>query len=91
MSNEIMSNDDTVSLASIFTKQEEASKLTTAVVAKQSDAKQSTTIHNKNELTTPAVVVEPQRPRLLSSLYSVLFILTWGLVGLAAFRNTLTW
>lgn len=35
--------------------------------------------------------VEQQRPTLLSSLYSGLFILTWALVGIAAFRNTLTW
>ncbi|KAJ6638051.1 hypothetical protein Bhyg_10784 [Pseudolycoriella hygida] len=38
-----------------------------------------------------ALTIDPRRPRLLSSLYSVLFILTWALVGLAAFRNTLTW
>lgn len=46
---------------------------------------------NSRQTTKTAVVIDPQRPRLLSSLYSVLFILTWALVGLAAFRNTLTW
>ncbi|XP_055714010.1 fatty acid hydroxylase domain-containing protein 2 [Phlebotomus papatasi] len=35
--------------------------------------------------------LESQRPNVLSSLYSVLFILSSLLVGFAAFRNTLTW
>uniref|UniRef100_A0A1B0GHK2 Uncharacterized protein n=1 Tax=Lutzomyia longipalpis TaxID=7200 RepID=A0A1B0GHK2_LUTLO len=35
--------------------------------------------------------VENQRTSVLSSLYSVLFILSSLLVGFAAFRNTLTW
>lgn len=35
--------------------------------------------------------LEPQNPRLLSSLYSFLVIVSIFLVGFAAFRNTLTW
>lgn len=36
-------------------------------------------------------VEEPQRPRLISSIYSLLVIVTFFLVGFAAFRNSLTW
>lgn len=36
-------------------------------------------------------VLEQQRPRILSSLYRGLVILSSLLVGFTAFRNTLTW
>ena len=32
-----------------------------------------------------------QQPTLLSSLWSVLFVISSALIGFAAFRNTLTW
>lgn len=34
---------------------------------------------------------ELQRPRFISSLQSVLFILSWALIFIASFRNSLTW
>ncbi|XP_063708306.1 fatty acid hydroxylase domain-containing protein 2 isoform X1 [Culicoides brevitarsis] len=36
-------------------------------------------------------IEEPQRPRLISSIYSLLVIVTFFLVAFAAFRNSLTW
>jgi hypothetical protein len=45
-------------------------------------------LHNKK---TAHDASGSQQPTLLSSLWSVLFVISSALIGFAAFRNTLTW
>lgn len=46
---------------------------------------------NKGGTNDHTSVDEPQRPRLISSIYSLLVIVSFFLVAFAAFRNSLTW
>jgi len=48
----------------------------------------STALHHKK---TAQDASGAQQPTLLSSLWSVLFVISSALIGFAAFRNTLTW
>ena len=48
----------------------------------------ATTLHHKK---TAHDASGAQQPTLLSSLWSVLFVISSALIGFAAFRNTLTW